>query len=62
VKKIVASDWPVEKTEKKIKNFFTVFPTNQSEAELLYFCSLFFSVKKPFQKTKTFPCRSIEYL
>jgi hypothetical protein len=32
--------------------FFTVFPTDQSEAELLYFYSLFFSVKKPFQKTK----------
>jgi hypothetical protein len=34
---------------KKIEIFFTVFPTNQSEAELLYFYSLFFSVKKPFQ-------------
>jgi hypothetical protein len=32
--------------------FFTVFPTDQSEAKLLYFCSLFFSVKKAFQKTK----------
>jgi hypothetical protein len=29
-------------------------PTDQSEAELLYFNSLFFSVKKPFQKTKFF--------
>jgi hypothetical protein len=40
VKKIVASDWPVEK-QKKIKIVSTVFPTDQSEAELLYFCSLF---------------------
>jgi hypothetical protein len=45
------------KTVKKIKNFFPVFyllhcfSADQSEAELLYFCSLFFSVKKPFQKT-----------
>jgi hypothetical protein len=39
---------------KKIKKIFTLFPTNQSEAKLLYFYSLFFSVKKPFQKTKLF--------
>jgi hypothetical protein len=49
VKKIVASDWSVEKL-KKIKIVFTVFPTDQSEAELLYLYSLFFSVKKPFTK------------
>jgi hypothetical protein len=42
---------------KKINIFFTLFPTDQSEAELLYFCSLFFSVKKPFQKTKMFTRR-----
>jgi hypothetical protein len=39
---------------KKIKNFCTVFPTDQSEAELLYFYSLCSSVKKPFQKTNKF--------
>jgi hypothetical protein len=32
--------------------FLYCFSTDQSEAELLYFYSLFFSVKKPFQKTK----------
>jgi hypothetical protein len=54
VKKIAASDWSVGKTVKKIKNVFIVFPTDQLEAELLYFYSLLFSVKKPFQKTKIF--------
>jgi hypothetical protein len=34
--------------------FLYCFSTDQSEAELLYFYALFFSVKKPFQKTKTF--------
>jgi hypothetical protein len=47
-----ASDWSIWKTVKKIKIFFFVLLTDQSEAELLYFYSLFFSVKKPFQKTK----------
>jgi hypothetical protein len=32
--------------------FLHCFSTDQSEAELLYFYSLFFSLKKPFQKTK----------
>jgi hypothetical protein len=36
----------------KKKKLSTVFPTDQSEAELLYLYSLFLSVKKPFQKTK----------
>jgi hypothetical protein len=42
-------------------NFLHSFSTDQSEAELLYFCSLFFSVKKPFQKTKPFllACRLV---
>jgi hypothetical protein len=42
---------------KKSEDFFYFlhcFSTDQSEAELLYFYSLFFSVKKPFQKTKSF--------
>jgi hypothetical protein len=34
--------------------FLHCFSTDQSEAKLLYFYSLFFSVKKPFQKTKIF--------
>jgi hypothetical protein len=55
-----ASDWSMGKAVKKIKIFFTFFyflhcfSNDQSEAELLYFCSLFFSVKKPFKKTKVF--------
>jgi hypothetical protein len=42
------------KTVKKIKKFFTVFPTDQSEAELLYFYSLFFSVKSRLKKQTAF--------
>jgi hypothetical protein len=34
--------------------FLHCFSIDQSEAELLYFYSLFFSVKKPFQKTNPF--------
>jgi hypothetical protein len=30
------------------------FSTDQSEAELLYFCSLFFSAKKPFKKQNVY--------
>jgi hypothetical protein len=33
-------------------HFLHCFSTDQSEAELLYFYSLFFSVKKPFKKPK----------
>jgi hypothetical protein len=34
--------------------FLHCFSTDQSEAELLYFYSSFFSVKKQFKKTNTF--------
>jgi hypothetical protein len=63
---IWASDWLIEKNseenKKNLYHFFFLhcFSTDQSEAELLYFCSLFFSVKKPFQKKNTLIALKVE--
>jgi hypothetical protein len=44
--------WLVDgKNSEDLFYFLYCFSTDQSEAELLYFYSLFFSVKKPFPKT-----------